>query len=129
MPETKVYFYRENDTVPVYDWLRELSEKDRKALANCVAKIRLLADEGHELRRPHADYLQDGIYELRTKRGRVNYRILYFFHGQNVALLVHGLTKEKNVPRGDMDKARTRKQRYEKEPAKHRAEIELAEKL
>ena len=26
-------------------------------------------------------------YELRAKHGRVNYRILYFFHGRNVAVL------------------------------------------
>ena len=43
--------------------------------------------EGHELRRPEADFLRDGIYEL-----------LYFFHGQNVAVLAHGLTKEAEAP-------------------------------
>jgi hypothetical protein len=34
------------------------------------------------LRRPHADYLEDGIYELRWRNGTVQYRILYFFHGR-----------------------------------------------
>lgn len=129
MPETTVYFYQEAGEVPVYDWLQDLSQKDRKALANCLAKIRLLAAEGHALRRPHADYLRDGIYELRAKRGTVNYRILYFFHGQNVALLAHGLTKEKKVPDADIDRATARKNRYEKDPTKHRAEIEVEEDL
>ena len=98
-------------------------------MASCLAKIRLLAAQGHEFRRPHADYLRDGIYELRAKRGKVNYRILYFFHGKNVALLAHGLTKEKKVPRGEIDRAIKRKERYENEPAKHRAEIEVREDL
>jgi ribosome-binding protein aMBF1 (putative translation factor) len=59
-----------------------------------VARIRRLAEAGRELRRPEADYLRGGIYELRARRGHVNYRILYFFHGQNVAILAHALTKE-----------------------------------
>jgi hypothetical protein len=28
-----------------------------------------------------ADYLRDGIYELRPTFGGIHYRILYFFHG------------------------------------------------
>jgi phage-related protein len=76
---------------------------------------------GHELRRPNADYLRDGIHELRVKRGRVNYRVLYFFHGQNVALLAHALTKEREVPAREIDRAVERKRRYEKSPFKHRA--------
>ena len=94
MPATELHYYQEDDEVPVYEWLSDLRDKDRKALASCLAKIRLLAANGHELRRPHADYSRDGIYEPRTRRGRVNYRILYFFHGKNVALLAHALTKE-----------------------------------
>jgi hypothetical protein len=34
---------------------------------------------GHELRRPEADFLRDGIYELRASLGGVHHRILYFF--------------------------------------------------
>lgn len=32
---------------------------------------------GHELRRPEADFLRDGIYELRTSLGVLHHRILY----------------------------------------------------
>ena len=46
-----------------------------------MAVIRWLALFGHELRRPKADFLRDGIYELRAREGRANYRVLYFFHG------------------------------------------------
>ncbi|MBW4640803.1 MAG: type II toxin-antitoxin system RelE/ParE family toxin [Gloeocapsa sp. UFS-A4-WI-NPMV-4B04] len=37
--------------------------------------------------------LTDGIYELRAKHIRVQYRILYFFYGQNVAILAHAITR------------------------------------
>ncbi|MFH1743792.1 MAG: type II toxin-antitoxin system RelE/ParE family toxin [bacterium] len=123
MPETEVCFYRENDgTVPVLDWLWRLRCQDRKAFANCVALIRRLAMFGYELRRPQVDYLRDGIYELRAKSGHVNYRVLYFFCGQNVALLAHGLTKEAKVPESDIDCAVARKRRYEQDPERHTAQ-------
>jgi phage-related protein len=86
----------------------------------CLAKLRLLRIFGHELRRPAADYLRDGIYELRAKHGTVQYRMLYFFHGRNVAVIAHCLTKEKAVPPDDIDRTITRRSRYEKDPARHR---------
>jgi phage-related protein len=54
---------------------------------------------------PIADLLRDGIYELRVRAGRVNYRILYFFHGRNIAVVSHGITKEDRVPAKEIDLA------------------------
>ncbi len=68
-----------------------------------------LAALGHALRRPEADYLRDDIYELRARRGRVQYRTLYFFHGQRLAGLAHALTKEGQVPPADIERAIRRK--------------------
>jgi phage-related protein len=79
MPQTDMVFYQDDDGhVPVLEWLRALQRRDRRAHAKCVARIQRLAAMGHELRRPEADYLRDGLYELRARRGRVRYRILYF---------------------------------------------------
>lgn len=105
--------------MPVRDWLAELQQRNRPAFAKCVAMINRLAALGHELRRPHADLLRDGIYELRVRHQRVNYRILYFFHGQNVAFLAHGLVKEKRVPDVDIERALARKEKLEGDPEKH----------
>jgi hypothetical protein len=55
----------------VLDWLIELRSSNPKAWANCRARIELLSQLGHELRRPAADILRDGIYELRAKQGHV----------------------------------------------------------
>ena len=66
-----------------------------------------------------ADYLRDGIHELRIRQGHVNYRILYFFHGQAVAILAHGLTKGDEVPNADIERAIQRKKAFAKDPAKH----------
>jgi hypothetical protein len=60
---------------------------------------------GHELRRPEADFLRDGIYELRVSLGGVHHRILYFFHGATAAVVSHGLVKERVVPSKEIDHA------------------------
>jgi phage-related protein len=78
MPQTRIVFYRDDDgSVPILGWLDSLP---KKALDKCRVKIERLQALGHELRRPEADYLRDGIYELRVHLGTVNYRMLYFFH-------------------------------------------------
>ena len=120
MPPTEVYFYQdERRRVPVLEWLTELRGSDRRAYAQCVARMRRLAAAGHALRRPEADFLRDGIYELRARQGRVNYRILYFFHGRNVAILVHALTKEGEIRAADIARARQRKGTFEQDPERH----------
>ena len=121
MPATSVLFYQESEgEAPVVEWLDKLKRKNPKGFANCVGRIRLLQSTGHELRRPSADYLRDGVYELRAKHRNVQYRILYFFHGQNVAVLGHSIIKKTNaVPNKDIDLAIERKKRFEQNPEQH----------
>jgi phage-related protein len=119
--EARIVFYQdESGEAPVLEWLKVVLKKDRKGYANCVARIQLLASTGHELRRPAADYLRDGIYELRAKHVHVQYRILYFFYGQNVAILAHAMTKDTDqVPVVEIERAMKRKELFEKNPKIH----------
>jgi phage-related protein len=119
MPRIDIVFYQEEEDVPVLDWLKQLRRTDQRAYESCVAAIGRLAEFGHELRRPLADILRDGIYELRIRKGRVNIRILYFFHGRNLAILGHALTKEDKVPKADIERAVRRKKSFEADPAGH----------
>jgi hypothetical protein len=120
MPKTEVLFYQEADgQSPVVAWLEELRKMDQLAYAKCAAVIERLEETGLELRRPTADLLRDGIYELRAKRGHVNYRLLYFFHGRHVAILAHALTKENIVPPADIERALRRKRAFEANPERH----------
>ncbi len=119
MPKSDVKFYRDGEDVPVLDWLRSLQRRDRKAHTKCVEKIFLLREFGSDLRRPVADYLDDGIYELRISHQRVNYRILYAFVGPNIALLTNGLVKEKRIPPAEIALAQRRKRVYESNPETH----------
>ena len=120
MPKTEVFFYQEEDgAIPVLEWLNAVRQRDRKAYIDCVERIERLKAFGYELRRPHADYLRNGIYELRARHGNVNFRILYFFHGQNVAIAAHALTKEKKIPEADIERAIQRKIALEQNPEAH----------
>lgn len=117
MPKITVVFYQEDaKIVPVLDWLDRLPAK---AQDKCRVRIERLRDVGHELRRPEADYLRDGIYELRVGLRGTNYRMLYFFHGRVAAVLVHGIVKEREVPAREIEEAIRRKRKFELAPERH----------
>ena len=117
MPKTLVVFYKDRQGyVPVLEWLDALPAKIQD---KCVVKLERLRELGHELRRPEADLLRNGIYELRVGREGMNYRILYFFHGRMAAVLAHGLTKEREVPSRDIERALERKRLVEEDPTGH----------
>jgi len=120
MPKVEVAFFQEADgSAPVREWLVELRRQDAKAHAKCVARIERLAELGHELRRPEADYLREGMHELRARKGHVNYRIIYFFFEPDLAVLLHALTKEGAVPEADIRKALHRRMLLASKPTRH----------
>ncbi len=122
MPRTKVVFYKEDDgSVPILEWLDSLQPR---AVDKCMVRIERLQQMGHELRRPEADFLRDGIYELRVGLQHVNYRMLYFFHGRTAAVVSHGLVKEAEVPSKEIEKGIERKRKFEKNPQAHTHEEE-----
>jgi phage-related protein len=116
MPATTVVFFIDEEPVcPFLAWLDHLPPKVQD---KCIVRIERLREMGHELRRPEADFLRDGIYELRTSFQSVNYRMLYFFH-QQTAVISHGLTKEKQVPEREIEVAIRHRKLFEKNPAKY----------
>src|SRR5258708_1620815 len=120
MPQTRLLFFRSADGLaPAWEWLKDLQAKNPKAYAKCAVRIRRLAEMGHELRRPEADLLRDGIYELRARLGTINYRLLSFFHGRHVAVLAHAMTKENEVPATEINRALERKRVFIANPAAH----------
>lgn len=117
MPETTIVIYRDkNGYVPLLEWL---DEQDRKVRVKCIAVIDVLGAQGYEVRRPTGDYLRDGIYELRMRVGRVNYRILYGFCGTNAVLLSHGCTKEATMPSKEIERAIANLKAYRADPVSH----------
>jgi len=117
MPATDVvYFAEEDGTCPLLEWFRELPEKVRDGVRDRIWRLK---EHGYELRRPLADTLRDGIHELRVRRGNVQYRILYFFCGQQ-AVLSHGFVKRgRSVPAKEISLAVSRRSIFEREPGAH----------
>ena len=99
MAPARIFFYREPD-----------------------GRVNRLAELGNALRIPGADYLRDGIYELRASYQGVHYRMLSFFPGQRVVVLSHGLTTEQQVPEKELDRAIERKKQVQTNFAKHATE-------
>ena len=117
MPQADVVLYREDDgSVPLRDWFLALPPK---AAAKCLARLKRLEELGHELRRPEADFLRDGVYELRASYQGLHYRILYFFVGKQAVVVSHGLVKEREVPAKEIDRAIERRRKFERDPRSH----------
>lgn len=117
MPRTELFFFRRRDgSVPLIVWLAGLEPRAR---FRCLVRLRRLAQVGHELRRPEADYLRDKIYELRIRYDGQQLRILYFFRGQQVIVVSHGITKEGAVPSREIDLAMARRVSVERAPDQH----------
>ena len=123
MPRARVVLFQERDgTVPLLDWLRDLEPKAR---TKCRIRLERLAELGHELRRPEADYVGDGLYELRARHQGVNYRILYFFQAREAVVVSHGFSKQQaQLPRREIELARKRKRAFEADSRAHTYEEE-----
>jgi hypothetical protein len=116
VPKTKVIPYCEGDgSCPFLEWF---DQQPAKLQDKCFLRVERLREMGHELRRPEADLLRDGIYELRASIQGVHHRILYFFHGAVAAVVSHGVVKER-VPPKEIERAIERKKRFEANPSKH----------
>jgi len=112
MPAVELIFYQDAPgvTPPLLEWLDDLSPKAR---VKCLVRLKRLEDLGRELRRPEADFLRDGIYELRASYQGVHYRMLYFFHGRKAVVVTHGLVKEREVPAREIERAIRAKSAFE----------------
>jgi len=109
MLEAIYYFIDERGKNPVKEFIQALPQDER---AKVFAYLAELKKKGHELRRPLADYLGEGIYELRPKANR----IFYFFFLRHNVVLVHAIRKKTDkIPRGDFELCIKRKASVEKQ--------------
>lgn len=98
-----VYYETEDGACPVVEFLDGLGRAEK---AKVLATIDLLEEEGPNLRRPYADFLKDGIHELRVRVSRIRYRILYFFCDRTDIVLTHGFKKKASkVPETQIKRA------------------------
>ncbi len=107
----RVIFYRSaSGKCAIEEFIEDLPIEDAKEV---VASIAALRELGNKARRPLADYLEDGIYELRARRLKKQFRVLYTFAGRQIILLLTGfIKKSKAVPASKKRKAKALKNDY-----------------
>jgi phage-related protein len=100
---TIIYYKTRRGAVPAREFVEKLTVKVQSKIRK---QILLLSYEGPKLKRPYADYLRDGIYELRVKFSPNEYRVLYFFFLRTNIILTHGFVKKSDkVPESEIEKA------------------------
>lgn len=109
MPWDLRFYLRERGDEPVREFLRALPKEIRRLAGGILEK---LGEFGPGLRRPHADYLKDGIYELRFRWERVEFRILYFFDGTEVVLTNAFVKKTRRAPNEEIERAIRRRDEW-----------------
>jgi phage-related protein len=99
--------------------LKALDKLPIKARAKGYVRIEQLQNLGNKLTRPESDFLRDGIYELRWRYVKVQYRILYFFAGEKIIVLSHVITKENEIPNTEIERCIANKKLFEKNPEEY----------
>ena len=118
MGEYSCIFYESADgKSPVEDFIESL---DDRAQDRFILKKQLLQNLGPQLRYPHTDHIEEGIFELRFKGGVGQVRVLFFFFYGKRIIFSHGFVKKtEKTPRMEIEIARRRKNdflaRYRKE--------------
>lgn len=105
MQNNEIIFYRnEQGECPLLDFLNSL---DKKMNAKVMRTIKLLRDNGNDLREPYSKALSDGIFELRIKVGSDISRVLYFFVVGNKIVLTNGFVKKtQKTPSAEIARAK-----------------------
>ena len=99
----EVEFYeKKNGNQPAKEFI--LSQ-EKKMIAKILDMIKLLQDNGYQLREPYSKALEDGIFELRIKSGSNISRIMYFFYVDQHIILTNGFIKKtQKTPRREIEK-------------------------
>ena len=105
MPDFRIVFYKDSKGFSqVEEFLDSL---DFKMKAKMLLSIRLVKENGHLIRMPYSEELEDGIFELRAKSGSNISRVLYFFVvGKKIVLTNGFIKKTQKTPRSEILKAK-----------------------
>lgn len=98
-----VFYERANGEVPAQEFLDSLPIKLREKTLRSLA---LLQELGPQLRGEEAEYIRDGLFELRTQFGSDITRVFYFFFvGRKIAVTSGFIKKSQKTPRREIERA------------------------
>lgn len=108
---TEVIFYEEKNNCPVEEFLTNISNKKLKS--KTLRNIMELAIKGSDAKPHLPSYVDDGIFELRTKQSSNINRIFYFFIFGNKIIMTNGyIKKSQKLNAQEFEKAKRYRDNY-----------------
>ncbi len=93
-----------------FDFLKKLEKKEREKMEKKI----LLLRKTDRIPRRHIKHLRDGLYEFRENLGNNEFRVLFFYDGITIVVLLNGFKKKtQKTPAKEINKALTLKKEYE----------------
>lgn len=112
----KIVMYKRNGKSDIEEYIEKLKKsgsKDSRIKLNKIREyLRLLMENGLELREPYIKHLEDEIWELRPLRDRILFAAKY---GDTFVLLSIFVKKTQKTPKKEIEKAIKNLKNYEKE--------------
>lgn len=103
--KNKIEFVEINNDCPVIDFLDEI--ENEKLKSKTISNIYILADLRNKARPPLSTYIDDGIYELRTKFSTNITRVFYFFIWGDRIIMTNGyIKKSQKIDKKEFAKAK-----------------------
>lgn len=104
------FFVKDNGRCPALEFLES---QDGQAKAIIQQKFNWLEEYGNSLDPPHVKILKDGLYELRIRVVKRQYRFIYFFINAHIIVVTHGMLKKVSaVPEAEIKKAKEYRSAY-----------------
>ena len=101
------YYETRKGRCPVQEFIDNLDTKSRAKIARTID---LLEQFGVDLGKPYAKHVEGELWELRTRVGTNQYRIIYLLFTGKVFILLHGFAKKSGrIPERDLKIARSRR--------------------
>ena len=104
------FFRTEQGHEPVRKWLKSLALEVMKEIGSDIERVQWQ----WPVSKPLVDGLGGGLYEVRTKVERVQYRVLFCITKSNMVLL-HGFVKKARTAPDDISLGRERQKTVEQE--------------
>lgn len=98
----------------IENWLSKMDDKKYKG--KLLALIEELKIHGTNLKQPKCKYLENGIWELKCRNRNNNYRIFYFYDGNNI-ILSHYMKKQGDKYFKELARVKLYKEEYFKKTA------------
>ena len=103
-----VFFKTEAGNEPVREWLKSLSKADCKVIGADILTVQYAWPIG----KPLVDYLNSGIWEVRSRLENRIARTLFAVMDQEIVLLHGFIKKSQKTPADELERAKKRKAIY-----------------